>query len=475
MSTLSKNKSYYSQDILFLLFFGICFCIVGIGRGSLASWDEAYYALPSKGIFNSGDWVHLTFFNGPFYDKPPLYFWVTAFFYKLLGVGELATRLCSGLSGVGCVLMTYALGRRLFGSLVGLAGAGVLLSSTDFLHYARWGTLDVTHLLFFTAAIYFFLKGKEHSGYFVLFWLASALAIMTKGPLIVLAWGIVLIYSRLNREIFFLKSRSFWLGFILMLAVILPWHIAVYLRDRESFVRDFLYKHYIMRTTQSLEGHFGGYYFYIRTLINKYHPWVIIAIFSLPYTFWKAFKSHKNREAYGLLVIWVAVVFCFFTFLVQTKLKWYILPLYPALSLTVGLLLVKWFGHYSRVWFYLLIGTALFLHIPFSRALIHDFVPGIKTLAPQVKKLVKIEDTLYLYQYHEQPAALFYFERKVGYIDSPSELDASLSKKNKLYIVIPGGRYAELEEMFSQRDFQVIEKAGVSREAVVLLSNKRLS
>ena len=130
----------------FLLFWSLAFCVAGIGKGSLASWDEAYYALVSREIFRTGDWINLRYFDTPFYDKPPLYLWSTSFFYHLFGVSEFSTRLTSALAGVGVILVTYFLGKRLVGPLAALAGAGILLSSSDFLHYARWGTLDVTHL-----------------------------------------------------------------------------------------------------------------------------------------------------------------------------------------------------------------------------------------------------------------------------------------------------------------------------------------
>ena len=167
----------------FLLFWAAAFCVGGIGTGSLASWDEAYYAIVSREIFRSGDWVHLTFFDTPFYDKPPLYFWATSLFYRVFGVNEFATRLTSGLAGAGVVLAVYALGKRLLDRRAALAGAGILLSSSDFLHYARWGTLDITHLFFFTLAMVFYLDAAGRPSAWIGFWLASAGAVMTKGPI----------------------------------------------------------------------------------------------------------------------------------------------------------------------------------------------------------------------------------------------------------------------------------------------------
>ena len=467
-----ENSRQTLFDVGFLLFLGFCFCVVGIGMGSLASWDEAYYAVVSQAIIRSGDWIHFQFFNTPFYDKPPLYFWLTAFFYKVGGVSEFTTRLPSALAGIGTVLVTYFLGKLLFNRLVGLAGASVLLSSTDYLHYARWGTLDVTHLFFFTLAIYCFLKAKTKTHYWLWFWAASAGAVMTKGPLIVLAWGVLGLHTLLIRDFMFLKKREFWLGFLLALALVLPWHLAAYFHNPEMFVRDFLYKHYISRTGGAVEGHTGNYYYYIRTLINKYHPWVVLTAFSLPWVFWQLLRSREKR-AYGLLILWIGVVLGFFTFLVQTKLQWYILPLHPALSLTVGLVLVQWLRGRSEWWLKSTVIIVLLLHIPFSSVLVQDYVPGMKALVPAVRTQVSESETVYLYEYHEQPAALFYYERSAAYIDSIEELDQYLARQHPLGILLELEKYERMKPQWDQRGFRAVEATQGLKRDMVLLSNKR--
>ena len=147
---MRAKKLQLDFNILYLLTLSTFFCLFRLGRGSLASWDEALYAVASREIHQSGDWVRLTFFGQPFYDKPPLYFWLTNFCYPFFGVTELSARLPSALCGIGTVWATYFLGSRLFSKDVGFLSAGILLSCADFLHYSRFATLDVTHLFFCT-------------------------------------------------------------------------------------------------------------------------------------------------------------------------------------------------------------------------------------------------------------------------------------------------------------------------------------
>ena len=55
--------------------------------------DAMQYASMSREILRNDNFLHL-FDNGePYLDKPPLIFWVTALFFKLLGPSDLVLSL----------------------------------------------------------------------------------------------------------------------------------------------------------------------------------------------------------------------------------------------------------------------------------------------------------------------------------------------------------------------------------------------
>lgn len=441
--------------MLFLLLWSAAFCVAGIGRGSLASWDEAYYAIVSREVFRGGDWINLSYFDTPFYDKPPLYFWTSAVFFRLFGPGEFAARLTSGLAGIGVILTTYLLGKKLLGKNAALAGAGILLSSTDFLHYARWGTLDVTHLFFFTLAVLFYLETKDRPACWFGFWLAAAAAVMTKGPLILLTGPLVLFDSYSRKDFSWLRKPHFWGGLAAFLAAALPWHIAAWRAHPDLFVRHFLYKHYIARTAGAVEGHEGNWYFYIRTLINKYHPWIVLAPAALPWAVWRS----RRRDGYPhrFLLFWTAFVLAFFTFAVQTKLQWYILLLHPALSLLLGAFSSEVLFRGRFPWAHqAATALALVLHIPFSSVLVQDYSPAIKELSTLVKAAVPPGRSVFLYEYHDEPAAKFYFDRPVRYADSLFELDDALKGSDRFFLMVPGEKFAELSAVFEEKGLRRI-------------------
>ena len=80
-------------------------------------------------MLESGDWV-LPKFNGSLrVDKPVLLYWLQVGSYEWFGVNEFAGRLPSALAAFLTLLLTYELGRRMFGPSAGLL-AGLILGST---------------------------------------------------------------------------------------------------------------------------------------------------------------------------------------------------------------------------------------------------------------------------------------------------------------------------------------------------------
>ena len=114
-----------------------------LGAGSLAAWDEAIYAQVSKEIAQSGYWLTLHWEYQPWFEKPPLFMWITAFFYRLFGVSEFWARLPSALSGIALVGVTYLIGKLTSGKRVGFLAALILLTCYHFLSFSRFGTMDV--------------------------------------------------------------------------------------------------------------------------------------------------------------------------------------------------------------------------------------------------------------------------------------------------------------------------------------------
>jgi 4-amino-4-deoxy-L-arabinose transferase-like glycosyltransferase len=445
-------KDSLLEDLLYLLPLSAFFLFFRLGNGSLASWDEALYAAVAKEVFESGRWLHFTFGGSLWFDKPPLCIWATVLFYKLFGVGEFAARLFSALTGFGTVALTYFLGRRMFNRWTGFLGALVLLSSSHFLHFARFGMMDVPLTFFLSLAFYFFWLGREKDVYLIGSGVAIGLAMLTKSFAALLFFPIVWIYCLWCQELEILKRPSYWIGVGLAAALVLPWNLYEFFRHREAFMNDALVKHLLTRVFTVLEGHEGNWYFYIRTLVNKYHPWVIVGIVSAPYFLYRAIRD--GFQEYVLLTVWMFFIFFVITW-TQTKLQWYIFPVYPALSLSVGSVLGSVFKDNQKNFIRLTFLIIMVLHVPYSHIFNHDYSRDIKGLTQAVLKEVPAGESVTLYNYHESPAVMFYWGRRTLYLDDPQSFLAQAKSETPFYGVIHKRDLDPLREKLLKLGFSV--------------------
>lgn len=98
--------------------------------------DEAAIGLGARG-FLSGETQDL--FGVGWFDTPNLSFAIPALVMRLVGDNLFGLRLASVAQGTGVVLLTYLLGRRVFGVRVGLLAAFLLAVAAIDVHYSRTG------------------------------------------------------------------------------------------------------------------------------------------------------------------------------------------------------------------------------------------------------------------------------------------------------------------------------------------------
>ncbi|MET0292227.1 MAG: glycosyltransferase family 39 protein, partial [Steroidobacteraceae bacterium] len=125
--------------------------VLGAGIGLRDPWpaDEPVYALIARDMLAHGQWLLPMAGGDYFQDKPPLFFWLVAFFDWLTGSLRAGFLIPSLLAGIGTLLVVYDLARRLWTREAGLAAALALLVAVQFTLQARRAQLDAL-LMFFT-------------------------------------------------------------------------------------------------------------------------------------------------------------------------------------------------------------------------------------------------------------------------------------------------------------------------------------
>ncbi len=157
------DKERPSQERFFPVILALL-CLVlyipALGGRDLWCGRETLYAEIARETLINGHWF-VPYFNGEiYYYKPPLYFWLIALVSIPAGdITEFTLRLPSALSALGTVLLTYFLGRRLYGARTGFIAGVILASSPGFHKYACVAKLESPLALFITSSIAAFYLG----------------------------------------------------------------------------------------------------------------------------------------------------------------------------------------------------------------------------------------------------------------------------------------------------------------------------
>lgn len=304
--------------------------------------DEARYALIATGMLDSGDWLIPTREGTHYLDKPPLLYWLTLTSYHILGVHDYAARMVTALAGLGTILATFWMGRRLVGERGALLGALMLLLSFGFALSSRFLIMDGLLALFTTAtmlSLYLATRGPRlHAGWWLFASLACGLGVMTKGPVTLVLTLPPLVASRwLTREGAKVRLRDWaWFGAGIA-AIALPWFIAVAIRQ-PGFLRYFFWEHHVMRYTTNLV-HVEPWWFYGMVLAIGMFPASLLLPILAGYLFRRTpalLNCRTRSQGYLLLsAVWIIGFFSLST----GKLPPYILPALPPLGLLLGAML----------------------------------------------------------------------------------------------------------------------------------------
>ena len=315
------------------------FC--NLGYRHLVKPDEGRYAEIPREMVASGDWLTPRLNGYKYFEKPPLQYWVTAATFAAFGQNEWAARLWPGVTGFLGVLLVLWAGNRLFGRPVGLLGAAVAASSAIYVSVGHLLTLDMALCVFMSASVFAFTVAQavaaddaERRRWMLLAWVAAALAVLSKGLIgVVLPAGAVALYVLIERD-WKLAGRLHVLGGgLLFLAIAAPWFVAVSLANPE-FPRFFFIHEHFERFATREHGRYQPVWYFVPVLLAGILPW-IVGLFPALVRAWTRVPETRFQPRRFLLV-WCAVVFAFFS-ASDSKLGSYILPMFPALALLIGI------------------------------------------------------------------------------------------------------------------------------------------
>jgi 4-amino-4-deoxy-L-arabinose transferase-like glycosyltransferase len=275
-------------------------------------------------------------------QKPPLAYWLTAYSYKLLHVGEGVGRIPAAVAGWLAVGMTGATAAWLFGRRAGLFAGAALLGSYLFFRHSRLAETDVLATLFVTAAVYSMWRayalvtadGADGPLFRSVLWFHAAgaaigLAVMAKGPPAAYPVLFLVTIAAFDRR-WKAVGRFFISGAPLTAALIaLPWFL--YVRHDPMYgqlVGD------LKNSAGGGRGHSGWFFTYIPPLFVGTAPWSVLWLIGLI----AAVRQWRTDRRLRGMVIWVGCILIPLS-LWGNKQFHYLMPVMPPLMILVGWLL----------------------------------------------------------------------------------------------------------------------------------------
>lgn len=314
---------------LFTVAFGIlclyCYKLDGVG---VLGPDEPRYAAIGRAMAQTGQLVTPKLWGQPWFEKPPLLYWLTAVGTWSGFSPDVAGRVPVVLLSIWFLCAFFALARSEFGFDSAIIATILLASSASWVTYSSLCLTDLPLAVFFSLAVLLALP------------LTTKIQTQTRGKLRLAIIGSCIGLAMLAKGLvpvalavpflWYLRRlwRSWWIAALAAFAVAGPWYVAVYAENGYAFIEDFFVKHHFERLYSPALQHVQPWYYYLPVLLAGLFPWTpLLGLVTI-----KASPWDERRRFLAAVVLWGL----FFFSVSLNKLPGYLLPLIPALFALIG-------------------------------------------------------------------------------------------------------------------------------------------
>lgn len=337
---LNKIKNYYTL-ILFLL--SILLFPLAVGSVHLFDWDEVNFAEITREMILNNNFLNVQINFQPFWEKPPLFFWIQALSMKIFGINEFASRFPNVLIGIISILSLNYIGKKEISNQFGFIWALTYLGSLLPHFYFKSGIIDPLFNLFIFLSLYSFYVYQKNFKLkdIILTATFAAFAFLTKGPVAILIIGLVIfIFVIFNFSTFKFKFLQFILATLLCLAICSIWFIAEIINGGGLALFQEFIAYQIRLFTQSEAGHGQPFFYHFIVLFFGCFP---ISLIAFPYilkttVFIDNKGNDKNLYFLNFILFWVVLILFSLT---TTKIVHYSSLCYFPLSFIAAYVLYK--------------------------------------------------------------------------------------------------------------------------------------
>ncbi|NLG15844.1 MAG: glycosyltransferase family 39 protein [Fibrobacter sp.] len=301
------------RNYLILIVLGACCFLPFLGSVHLFDWDEINFAEASREMIASGNFMQVTINYQPFWEKPPLFFWLQVLSMKVWGVNEFAARFVNAFFGILTLLVVYTVGRRVYDSRFGFLWAVAFIGSFLPHFFFKSGIIDPVFNLFIFLAITFIASGflsqdkKKKLLVYTAAGIMSGLAVLSKGPvafmMIALTVGIYWATVRF-RKTFTAGEALLYLGSMCFTASV--FYGIETLVHGTWFIEEFI-RYQIRLFSTGDAGHGRPFYFHFLVILFGCFPASFFAIRS----FMKRHEPQVHQQVYNrfmIILFWVVLI-----------------------------------------------------------------------------------------------------------------------------------------------------------------------
>ena len=338
---INKLKNNYAL-ILFLL--SCIFFPFAIGSVHLFDWDEVNFAEIAREMIVNKNYLNVQINYLPFWEKPPLFFWLQALSMKIFGINEFASRFPNVLVGIASILCMFYIGKKFisdkFAFIWGLSYIGSFLPH----FYFKSGIIDPLFNLFIFLSIYiFYLYQVEYKKkYLFIASILSGLAVLTKGPVAVLIILLVVLFFVIYKwKTIKIKILDLIIGGLIIGIITSFWFISEIINGGgiELFKEFIAYQIRLFTTSEA--GHGEPFYYHFIVLFFGCFP---ISLIAIPFILKKNFSDSKSilvKDFYTLNFILFWVVLLLFS-ITTTKIVHYSSLCYFPLSFMAAYIIYQY-------------------------------------------------------------------------------------------------------------------------------------
>ena len=313
-----QNQTVRTSLLLALL--GAVFYIPFLGGVHLFDWDEINFAEISREMLITKEYFRVYVNFLPFWEKPPLFFWMQALGMRAFGVGEFAARLPDALCGMATLVLVYRIGTRLYNHRFGLVWAFTYFGTVLPFLYFKSGIIDPWFNFFIFAGLYYFIlfywkkEGFElplaHNEWLYLFlggfWIG--MAILAKGQVAYLIAALTMgVYWVSQRFRMYVSVPQFLFFTVAASIVTLTWYGLETWKNGTWFIEEFnKYQYRLFSTPDAGHKGFPGYHFAV--LLVGCFPASVFALRAFRKLPAESFRYRDDFRRWMKYLFWVVLI-----------------------------------------------------------------------------------------------------------------------------------------------------------------------